>query len=40
MSKITETEIELLAIEELEKLGWKYIYAPQIACDGDFPERN
>lgn len=40
MNKITETDIELLAIEELENLGWQYIYAPQIACDGEFPERD
>lgn len=40
MNKITETDIELLAIEELEKLGWQYLYAPQIAYDGEFPERD
>ncbi len=40
MNKITETDIELLAIEELKKLGWQYLYAPQIAFDGEFPERD
>lgn len=40
MNKITETDIELLAIEELEQLGWHYLYGPQIACDGEFPERD
>jgi type I restriction enzyme, R subunit len=40
MNKITETDIELLAIDELEQLGWLYQYGPQIACDGEFPERD
>jgi type I restriction enzyme R subunit len=40
MNKITESDIELLAIEELEALGWQYIYGPQIASDGEFPERD
>lgn len=40
MNKITETDIELLAIEELEQIGWQYQYGPQIACDGEFPERD
>lgn len=40
MNKITETDIELLAVDELEKLGWFYLYGPQIACDGEFPERD
>lgn len=28
--KITENEIERFAIELLEKLGYRYIYAPEI----------
>lgn len=40
MTKITENHIELLAIELLEKLGYKYVYAPNIAPDGDNPERK
>ncbi len=40
MNRITESDIELLAISELKKLGWQYIYGPQIACDGDQPERS
>jgi len=40
MTKITENDIELLAIELLERLGYEYIYAPDIAPDGERPERN
>lgn len=40
MSKITENDIELLAIERLEELGFKYLYAPDISPDGDNPERT
>jgi len=37
---MTESDIELLVIEELEKLSYQYIYAPDIAPDGEKPERN
>ena len=40
MNKITESAIEKIAIELLEKQGYKYIYAPSIAPDSDTPERN
>jgi type I restriction enzyme R subunit len=40
MSKITENDIELLAIDELENLGWSYIHGPEIAPDGERPERQ
>lgn len=40
MEKITETDIELLAIEQLQSLGWGYMYGPMLACDGEFPERD
>ncbi len=39
MTKITENEIELMAIEELEGLGWSYLHGGVIAPDGDRPER-
>ena len=39
MTKITENDIELWAIEELENLGWRYIHGAVIAPDGDSPER-
>ena len=37
---ITELEIEKLAINLLEKQGYKHIYAPHIAPDSDNPLRN
>jgi len=40
MAKITESAIELLAIQRLEMLGYEYIYAPNIAPDGETPERE
>ena len=39
-SKLTESEIENLAIELLEKSGYHYIYAPSIAPDRETPERR
>ena len=39
-NKITESEIEQFAIELLEKRGYQYVYAPDIAPDSDTPERN
>jgi len=40
MNKITENSIEEFAIDLLEKLGYDYIYAPDIAPDSDNPKRN
>lgn len=40
MTRITETHIETFAIELLEKQGYQYIYAPNIAPDGETPERE
>ena len=40
MTKITENEIELFAIELLEKQGFSYIYAPNIAPDSETPVRE
>ncbi len=37
--KITENTIEEFSIELLERLGYQYIYAPDIAHDGEKPER-
>ncbi|MCZ6803381.1 MAG: type I restriction endonuclease subunit R [Proteobacteria bacterium] len=39
MTKISENEIEIFSIELLEKLGYEYAYAPDIAPDGEQPER-
>src|SRR5690554_3691829 len=40
MTKITENNIELYAIEELENLGYSYIYGPDIAPESDAQERT
>jgi len=40
MTHITENHIELLTIERLEALGYEYIYGPDIAPDGETPERS
>jgi len=40
MTKITENEIELFAIELLERLGFEYIYGPNIAADSETPMRE
>lgn len=40
MAGITENIIEAFAVELLEKLGYKYIYAPDIAPDSENLERD
>lgn len=40
MTKLTESQIENFAIERLRKLGYDYIYAPDIAPDGKTPVRH
>jgi type I restriction enzyme, R subunit len=40
MTKITETHIELFAIDLLEKQGFQYLYGPQVAHDGETPMRS
>jgi type I restriction enzyme R subunit len=40
MSKLTECAIEDLAIKLFEQLGYTYIYGPDIAPDGENPERS
>ena len=40
MTRITENTIEEFAIELLERLGYQYIYAPDIAHDGEKSERS
>lgn len=40
MTKVTENEIELFAIELLERFGYEYIYAPTIAPDSEAPLRE
>ncbi|MBP6979030.1 MAG: type I restriction endonuclease subunit R [Lentimicrobiaceae bacterium] len=40
MTKLTESDIELLAIEILKNLGYAWKWGPDIAPDGDTPERS
>ena len=40
MKRITENEIEEFLIELLEGSSYQYIYGPDIAPDGETPERN
>jgi type I restriction enzyme R subunit len=40
MTRITENTIEEFTIKLLEHLGYEYIYAPNIAHDGESPERT
>ncbi|MEY2792051.1 MAG: hypothetical protein RJA76_43 [Bacteroidota bacterium] len=40
MTRLFEDDIEQLAIEELQALGYHYLYGPDIAPDGEFPERE
>ena len=40
MTRITHNHIEEFAIELLEKQDYQYIYAPNIAPDGETPERE
>ena len=39
-ASLTESEIETLAIERLQALGFHYIYGPDIAPDAAHPERE
>jgi type I restriction enzyme R subunit len=38
--KITENTIEQFAIDLLQQSGYQYLYGPDIAPDGEHPERN
>ncbi|UPK70962.1 type I restriction endonuclease subunit R [Chitinophaga filiformis] len=40
MTRITENSIEAYAIELLDRCGYEYIYAPDIAPDSETPERS
>jgi len=39
-TKITENKIEEFGIKLLERLGYQYLYGPEIAHDGENSERN
>ena len=40
MERLTENAIEAFAIKLFERLGYSYIYAPEIAPDSERPERS
>lgn len=40
MTNLTENAIEDFAIKLFEKQGYQYIHAPDIAPDGERPERS
>jgi len=40
MTKLTESAIEDFAVKLFEQLGYDYVYAPDIAPDGENPERG
>ena len=40
MPKLTEDSIEMMAVAELKKLGYRYFYGPDIAPDGENPQRS
>ena len=40
MTRITEQQIEAFAIALLEQEGYHYVYGPEIAPDGEQPERD
>ena len=40
LDKLTENAIEEFAIKLFERLGYSYVYAPDIAPDGESPERG
>jgi len=40
LSVFTEQQLEEAVIEILQELGYDYLFGPDIAPDGDFPERE
>ncbi len=40
MNKVMEENVEQLALDELQALGWQTAYGPDIAPDGECPERE
>ena len=40
MTRITESDIEEFTIELLERSSYQYLYGPDIAPNGDTPERK
>ncbi|MEY1568512.1 type I restriction endonuclease, partial [Providencia manganoxydans] len=40
MSKMTESDIETMTIEQLQALGYEYVYGPDIEPSGKNPLRT
>lgn len=40
MTKLTESTLETFAIEQLEQMGYQYLYTPGISLDEEKPERS
>jgi type I restriction enzyme, R subunit len=40
MAKMTESDIEVMAIEQLQALGYQYVYGPDIEPSGIDPLRS
>lgn len=40
LENFTEDFLEEAAIEILQELGYEHVYAPDISCDGEYPERK
>ncbi len=40
LENFTEDLLEEAAIEILQELGYDYVFAPDISCDGKYPERK
>ncbi|KDE21650.1 hypothetical protein EF83_22585, partial [Bacillus subtilis] len=40
LENFTEDKLEEAAIEILQELEYDYIFAPEISCDGECPERK
>ena len=40
LENFTEDQLEQAAVEIFKKLGYDYVFAPDISCDGDYPERK
>jgi len=39
MSYLDEAQVEIVTVDYFRELGYEYIHGPQIAPDGDAPER-
>ncbi len=40
LKNFSEENLEEAAIEILKELGYDYVFAPDISCDGEYPERH